>query len=201
MRLPRWSLPVLLLLVVGAGAPQAQDALRADAASMEEKLAAIVTRAELPAAANPSVQRTSFSDQEVNAYFRVRGPEFLPEGVVDPQLTIGDAGRVQARVTVDLDLALKPRERSWLDPLAYVGGKVDVVGLGTVHATNGRGVLQLESTTLGGVEIPKALLQELVTFFTSSEDHPRGFQLEEPFELPSAIRAVETAPGRATVVQ
>jgi len=175
--------------------------LRADASTMEEKLVAIVTRAELPVTPDSAVQRTSFTDREVNAYFDVRGPEFLPEGVVNPQVAIGEAGRVRARATVDLDLALKPQNRGWLDPLAYLGGKVEVVGLGTLHAANGRGVLRLESTTLGGVEIPKTVLQELVTFFTRSDDQPRGFQIEEPFELPSAIRSVETAPGRATVVQ
>jgi hypothetical protein len=51
------------------------------------------------------------------------------------------------------------------------------------------------------VAIPRAVLQEIITYYSRSEEHPRGFQLDEPFELPSAIRAVETAPGRATVVQ
>jgi hypothetical protein len=190
-------------LLAGVAAAPAQDvSVRADADVMQRKLVAIVTRGDLPPVpVGMPVQRTSFTDGEVNAYFRVYGPEFLPVGVVDPQVGIDAAGRVRARAVVDLDQALKPQERGWLDPLAWVTGKLPVVGIGTLHAANGRGVFRLESATLGGVTIPKAVLQEIITFYSRSEEYPRGFQLDEPFELPSAIRSVETAPGRATVVQ
>lgn len=198
----RWSVVVLSLFVIAATPLPAQNAsVRADADTMQRKLEVIVTRAELPPSPSRPAQRTSFTDREANAYFRVKGPEFLPEGVLNPQVAIGEGGRLRARATVDLDLALKPRQRGWLDPLAYVGGKVDIESIGTLHAANGRGVLRLEKTTLNGVEIPKSVLQELVTFFSRSDENPRGFQIEEPFELPSAIRAVQTAPGRAIVVQ
>jgi hypothetical protein len=202
MRVARWILAAVVLLA-GVTAVSAQDAAaRADAASMQRKLVAILTRAELPAApVRHPIQRTSFTEREVNAYFRVHGPDFLPPGVVNPRLAIDRAGRVRAQAIVDLDVALKPRERSWLDPLAWLSGKVEVVGVGTLQAANGRGVFRLETATLNGVAIPKAVMQELITYYSRSEEHPRGFQLDEPFQLPSAIRAVETAPGRATVVQ
>jgi hypothetical protein len=199
----RW-LPGALALVLacGAAAPAQDTAARTDAASMQRKLVAIVDRAEraAPAPAAPAL-RTSFTDREVNAYFRLHGPEFLPEGVIEPQVTIDRAGRVRARAIVDLDQALKPKERSWLDPLAWVGGKVEVTGAGVLAASNGRGVFTLETATLGGVTVPKTLLQELVTYYSKSPDMPGGFQLDQPFVLPSAIKAVETSPGRATIVQ
>ncbi|ODS54482.1 MAG: hypothetical protein ABS36_11330 [Acidobacteria bacterium SCN 69-37] len=192
-----------VVLLAGSAAAPAQDAAaRADAASMQRKIIAIVTRGELPASKVPMpIQRTSFTEREVNAYFRVNGPEFLPAGVVDPRVTIDRAGQVRARAIVDLDLALKPKERGWLDPLAYLGGKTEVTAVGTLEAASGRGVFRLANATLGGVTIPKAVLQEILAFYTRSEDYPRGFQLDEPFTLPSAIRSVETMPGRATVVQ
>ncbi len=202
MRLERWLIAGAVLLAGASVAPAQDAAARADAASMQRKLVAIVTRAELPASpAIHPVQRTSFTDREVNAYFRVHGPEFLPAGVVNPEVAIDPAGRVRAKAIVDLDKALKPSERSWLDPLAWVSGKVEVTGAGTLRAANGRGVFLLEAATLNGVDISPAVLQELVSYYSRSPEHPRGFVLHEPFELPSAIRAVETAAGRATVVQ
>jgi hypothetical protein len=202
MRVGRWVLTGALLLAGTTVAPAQDAAARADAASMQRKLIAIVTRAELPVSAvRHPIQRTSFTEREVNAYFRVHGSDFLPAGVGSPRLSIDRAGKVRAQAIVDLDEALKPQQRSWLDPLAWLSGKVEVIGVGTLHAANGRGVFRLETATLGGVTIPKAVLQEIVSYYTRSEEHPRGFQLDEPFELPSAIRAVETAPGRATVVQ
>ena len=201
MQVVHWALAGAVVLVGVSVAPAQDAAARAEAASMQRKLVAIVTRAELPASTvRHPIQRTSFTEREVNAYFRVHGPEFLPPGVVNPRITIDRAGGVRAHAVVDLDLALKPKERGWLDPLAYLGGKVEIVGAGTLHAANGRGVFRLDTATLGGVTIPKAVLQEIITSYSRSEEHPRGFQLDEPFELPSAIRAVVTAPGRATVV-
>lgn len=202
MHVVSWAVAGVVLLAGSSGAPAQDAAARADAASMQRKLTAIVTRGELPVAKAPlPVQRTSFTERELNAYFRVNGPEFLPTGVVNPQVTLDRAGEVRFNAIVDLDLALKPKERGWLDPLAYLGGKVEVAGAGALHAANGRGVFRLATATLGGVTIPKSVLQEIISFYSRSPEYPRGFQLDEPFQLPSAIRAVETAPGRATVVQ
>lgn len=172
-----------------------------DAARMLSKLVSIAERAEAPPAAAKTPLRTSFTDREVNAYFEKHGPAFLPEGVADPQVVIEDAGRVQARAIVDLDAALKPKERSWLDPLAWVGGKVEVTAAGTLQASAGRGQFALERATLGGVAIPNSLLQELVSYYSRSPENPKGFSLADPFELPARIREVQTRRGAATVVQ
>jgi len=203
MRLAPWALTAAVVLAGASVAPAQDAALRADAASMQRKLVSIVTRADLPVQSTKAlpVQRTAFTDREANAYFRIFGPEFLPEGVTDPQVAIDAAGRVRARAIVDLDQALKTKERSWLDPLAWVTGKLELAGVGTLRAVNGRGVFMLESTTLGGVAISNSVMQEIVSYYSRSPENPRGFVLGEQFELPSAIKAVETAPGRAVVVQ
>lgn len=192
-----------IALVACAGLAPAQDtAARAEAVSMQKKLVAIVGRGALPAPPKPPAPtRTSFTDREVNSYFRVFGPEFLPEGVMDPRVTIEPSGRVQARALVDLDQALKPQQRSWLDPLAWLSGKMEVAAVGTLQAANGMGVLTMQSATLNGITVPITVLQELVTYYSRSAENPTGFRFDRPFELPSAIRAVETAAGRATVVQ
>ena len=45
------------------------------------------------------------------------------------------------------------------------------------------------------------MLQEPVNYYTRTPDHPAGVNLDEPFDLPASIKAIETHRGAATVVQ
>jgi hypothetical protein len=189
------GLPALLL----TGASHAtQDRSTADADLMRKKLATIVARAEHKTAPRQSPLRTTFTDREANAYFKVDGPDFLPPGVMSPVVTIDQGGKVSARAMVDLDKALTP---SVFNPLSWFGGKTEITAMGTVRGENGKGHLQIERATLSGIAIPKSVLQQVVSFYTRSPEMPNGFNIDEPFELPSKIRSVETAKGQATVVQ
>ncbi len=179
----------------------AQDASQADAVRMEKKVSTIVLRGAQPKPKPPTPIRTGFTDREVNAYFKIKGPEFLPEGLLNPQVTIGDGGKLDARAIVDLDAALKTKQRSFFDPLSWLSGKTEVTATGTVRAAEGMGTLQLDNATLGGISIPKTLLQTLVSYYTRTPDAPQGFDIDKPFVLPAKIRAVETRRGEATVVQ
>lgn len=192
------GLGLALLCAIGAAA---QDPLRRDADGMLRKLEAIDARAKTPAAARRPPARTTITDREVNAYFKVYGPAFLPDGVVEPQVAIEDGGRVRAKSIVDLNAVRAAKPRGWLDPLAYVGGSVEVTAAGTLKTGEGRGQFALESATLGGVTVPKSLLQELVSYYSRSPDLPNGVNLDQPFELPARIRTVETGRGAATIVQ
>ena len=73
--------------------------------------------------------------------------------------------------------------------------------MGTVRGENGKGQLQIERATLSGISIPKSVLQQVVSYYTRSPEMPNGFNIDEPFALPSKIRSVETAKGQATVIQ
>src|SRR5690606_7589831 len=201
MRSLRLTLAVAVMCAAAGGALAQDAAARTEAGRVIDKLAAIIARGESAAPRPTAALRTTFTEREVNAYFRIHGPPFLLEGVIEPRLTFDRAGRVQARAIVDLDQALKPKERGWLDPLAWVGGKMEVMGTGTLQASNGLGVLTIDAVTLGGVAVPRTVLQELVSYYSRSPEQPAGFRLDQPFELPSAIRAVETTPGRAVIVQ
>jgi hypothetical protein len=44
-------------------------------------------------------------------------------------------------------------------------------------------------------------LQEIVSFFSRSEENPRGINIDEPFNLPAKIREVIVNSGEAIVVQ
>jgi hypothetical protein len=191
----RLVVPLLLATAVVVGG---QDTSKTDAAVMEKKLIVITERGAKPPKNAATPLRTALVDREVNAYFKVNGPEFLPAGLVNPEVTIDDGGRVRARATVDLDAAMKP---SLLNPLSWVGGKTEVTATGIVRGSNGMGTLQLEQATVAGLSIPKSILQELVSYYTRTPETPAGFDLDKPFLLPANIKSVETRRGQATVVQ
>jgi hypothetical protein len=188
--------------LAGSASLPAQDPLRADADSMQRKLMAIAARSELKPAQRPTPMRTTFTEREVNAYFKVNATDVVPTGIVNPQLSIDEGGRVRAKALVDLQAAVKPKERSWLDPLAWVPpGQIEVTAAGVIQAAEGKARVAIESATLGGVPVSKSVLQELVAYYSRTPEHPAGVNLDEPFELPANIRAVETRRGTATVVQ
>ncbi len=54
---------------------------------------------------------------------------------------------------------------------------------------------------MSGIPVPKAFLQELVSFYTRSADHPRGISIDDVFELPANIREIQVGQGSAIVVQ
>lgn len=178
-----------------------QELSRRDATSMEQKLVAIAARGSAAPSAKLPAMRTSFTEQEVNALFQYSQLVQMPAGVVNPRLTIADAGVLTGRAVVDLDAIRKSKERGMLDPLSYVTGSVEVTAIGTLKTANGQGTFDLQSATLGGVSIPKSLLQELVSYYSRTPETPNGFSLDKPFVLPAAIRTVETRRGTATVVQ
>ena len=52
-----------------------------------------------------------------------------------------------------------------------------------------------------GVSVPKAVLQELLTYYSKSPENPNGISMEAPFELPAGIREIRVGAGTSTVVQ
>jgi hypothetical protein len=168
---------------------------------MQAKLARIEAAAESPRASGAAPIRTTFEEREINAYFVHYGPDFLPPGVAAPRATLLPDGRIVARAMLDLDAVRRSRERSLLDPLAYLQGSLEVTAAGAVTGSDGRGIIRFESATVGGVAVPKTLAQELLWFYTRSPERPGGFQFDEPFDLPASIRSVSTERGAATVTQ
>ena len=190
------------LIASVAIAAEQQELTRSEAESMSRKLDAIVERGNVVAPASKAKPlSTSFTEREVNAFFKFMGPLFMPTGVTGTQLTIGSDGHVQSRAVVDLNAIRQAQPRGWLDPLAYLTGSMEVRASGRVRGANGKGVFQFESAYIANVPVSKSVLQELVTFYTRSPELPKGFNLDEPFDLPSNIRSVQTRVGAATVVQ
>lgn len=186
------------LLVSASLVSAASTWSRADADAFHSKLVQIATNG---LAEQPAAKRTTVLEREVNAYLSVHARSELPAGVVDPVISILPDGRLTGRATVDLDAVRNQKERGMLSPWALLRGTVPVEAIGTLRTSNGVGAFTLESATVGGVPVPKTLLQELVSYYSRSESQPDGVNFEAPFRLPSRIREIQTRQGQALVVQ
>lgn len=147
-------------------------------------------------------RRTALSETELNSWFAYHAQPLIPRGVADPKISIIGQGRLGAEAIVDLDAVAKQKATGGvLDPWSYVGGRVPVTVVGFLHTRDGVGQFQLESAEVSGVPVPKTLLQELVAYYSRTEDHPKGINMEAPFELPAGISRIEVGQGQAVVVQ
>lgn len=188
---------VLAALVVSTLA--AANVSRQQAAAFEKKLGQILLHAETGADA---ARHTEVSEGEVNSYLHFSAGDQLPVGVTEPTIGIQNNGRLNGRAIVDLDqVRRKKGTGGWLDPASYLTGRLPVTATGVLHTADGRGTFTLERAELSGVPIPKAFLQELVSFYTRTPDMPNGINIDDPFALPAEIRRIDVQPGRATIVQ
>ena len=192
---------VFLALAVAFVPVFAGDVSRQQADSFVKKVAIINQRAAAPATAAAS-HRTIVSENEVNSWFAYRGQELIPKGVTEPKVTIIGNGRVMGVATVDLDaVSKKNASGGTFDLWKLVGGRVPVAVTGVLQTKGGRGQFDLQNATLSGVPVPKALLQELVSYYSRTADHPDGVRLDESFALPARIQQIEVGQGQAVVVQ
>jgi hypothetical protein len=147
-------------------------------------------------------RRTPITEAELNSWFAFHGQPLVPEGIAEPAISMVGPGRVSGRAIVDLDVVAKKRAKGGvLDPWAYIGGKMPVSVTGLLHTKDGVGRFQLEGAEVSGVPVPKLVLQEVVAYYTRTEDHPSGVNMDDPFELPARIRQIEVGAGQAIVVQ
>jgi hypothetical protein len=193
---------VVSVVALFAFSAAAQESSRAALAARAcDKIDAIAAHDETSRRRRARPVLTSLSEAEINAYLDVYGPAFLPRGITDPEIRLGDNGRVRARATVDLNDVRRSRPRSWRDPLSYLTGSVEVVATGTVAADEGFGRAQLESATVAGVSIPRSVIDELLQFYTKTPERPDGFDLDTPFELPANIRGALVERETVTITQ
>jgi hypothetical protein len=147
--------------------------------------------------------KTPVSESEVNSWFAYRAQPLLPAGVSSPSLTIVGNGKVTGTVTVDLQQAAKARASNGTaaSPLTFLGGKVPITVTGVLRTQNGQGQFDLQSADVSGLPVPKPLLQQLVSYYSRTPEHPDGVRLDQPFALPANIREIQIGQGQAVVVQ
>jgi hypothetical protein len=191
---------VMAITCVAAMALAADSGIgtRADADALQTKLLQIATNG---LAQKPVSRKTPVTEREVNAFLRAHASESLPQGVIDPLVTILADGHLTARAMVDLDEVRNSKERGTFSPWTILRGRVPVEAAGLLRTENGVGAFTLDSATVGGVPVPKSVLQELVAYYSKSESQPEGLNFEAPFRLPARIREIRTTIGQALVVQ
>jgi len=195
----------LIVAAVVSAAPLVADApalTKQDADRFQAKLTKIVAFGNAkPAAKAPAPQSTSVTDAEVNSYLRFIATPQIPVGIVEPLLSALGDGRVSGRAIVDLDAVRKQKQRGWTDPLAYLSGQLPVTAAGRLTTKDGKGQFQLDSAEIKGVPIPKAVLQELLSYYSRTAENPAGIDMDAPFELPARIKEIRVGSGTSTVVQ
>jgi hypothetical protein len=174
-------------------------ASKRDAEALKQKVAAISAFGEQP---SKQSRRTMVSENEVNAYLTYEAQQQLPVGVVQPSIAIVGPGRLSGRAVVDLDAVRKAQNpTSLLDPRSYLTGHLPVTAIGMLTTSNGIGRFQLEQATVGGIPVPKIILQEIVSYYSRTPDNPSGIGLDDPFALPARIREIQVQRGQAVIVQ
>ena len=198
----RRALPVALIVAALAAGPFAQERIsKLEADRFQQKLTDIVQYGEVPPKKTRSARSLQITDAEVTAYLRYHATDDIPVGIVEPSLQALGDGRVSGRAIVDLDAVRKQKQRGWMDPMGYLSGRLPVTAAGRLTTKAGVGRFELESAEVSGVPVPKAMLQELLSFYSRTPEKPAGINMDDPFELPSRIREIRVARGAATVVQ
>lgn len=203
--LHRFGLIAILITALATSSAGAFFRLtKQDADRFNAKLTRIVDFGNKPAVktatAAPS-QTTQITDNEVNAYFRYNAKDKIPVGIVDPTINAVGDSRLTGRATVDLDAVRTQKQRGWLDPMAYLTGRLPITASGTLTTQSGIGKFNLESAEISGVSIPKSVLQELLSYYSRTKENPAGINMDDPFELPSRIREIRVSQAQATIVQ
>ena len=172
---------------------------RRDSESLKQKVAVINAEAERPTRQG---RRTTVTESEVNSYLAFDAGSQIPAGVVEPSVTILGGGRLSGRAVVDLDAVRKSKNAtSFWDPMSYLTGRLPVTATGTLKTSNGTGQFVLETAAIGGVPIPKLVLQEIVSYYSRTPSNPAGIGLDDRFALPARIREIQVERGQAIIIQ
>src|SRR5262249_27510428 len=93
------------------------------------------------------------------------------------------------------------KDRGMLSPWALLRGTVPVEATGILRTENGVAAFTLEGATVRGVPVPKAVLQELVSYYSQGPNAKDGVNFEAPFRLPAHIGECHAVMGGATAGQ
>lgn len=183
-----------------AAAPHAQvGPSKREAQTFKQKVATINALGQKP---SKQLRRTTVSEAELNAYLVHDAQPDFPAGVVDPWVDMVGPGRLTGRAVVDLNAVRKAQNpTSLFDPRSYLMGQLPVTATGVLTTADGMGRFQLESATVGGIPVPKTILQEIVSYYSRTPQTPSGVSLDDPFPLPARIREVQVQPDQAIIVQ
>jgi len=193
------TLSSIVVLIAAISALQAAAMSRQQADAFARKVVEIHDHGSL---AKRRAKRTTISEAELNSWFTYRAQPLLPTGLTQPKITIVGNGKLLGSATIDLNAIGKQRSTGGtFDVWSFLGGKLPISLTGVLHTKDGKGRFELHAADVSGVPLPKTLLQELLSYYTRSEERPQGYRLEDPFDLPANIRQIDVGQGQAVVVQ
>ncbi|MBI2834616.1 MAG: hypothetical protein HYX76_09360 [Acidobacteria bacterium] len=195
----RFLLAFSLILAAGVHLAAERVLTRGAATRFQRKLQTVVRNSETRAGGPRLIPVT---ESEVNSYLSFLAGDQIPVGLTEPYIRIVGNRRLAGRAIVDLDtVRRKQSSGSWLDIRSYLTGQLPVTASGRLHTKNGVGRFELESAAISGIPVSKTLMQELLTFYSRTPEHPQGVSLDDPFKLPAQIREIRVGKGQAVIVQ
>jgi hypothetical protein len=185
---------LLIVTFTGVTAPQSKPSpTSAAVANMERKLQHIDANG---AAAHPDQTPTEITQEEANSYIAAGGVQ-LPSGVQSVKFQ-GEPGMVTANTRVDFD-QLKAGKRSSNPLLGVFSGIHDVVVQAHAHGSGGQGIVNVDSVSLDGVEIPRFVLQLFVEKYLQPKYPNIG--LDSRFALPDRIDTATVGRHKLIITQ
>ncbi|MGH9529397.1 MAG: hypothetical protein ACRD2S_05690 [Terriglobales bacterium] len=194
----KWKAAVLLAASLAVFFPKPDRAIAGPsqnvaAARAETKLQHIEKNSEL---ARPDRAPTELTDNEINAYFAA-GKVELPAGV-QSVIFREQPGVVTASCRVDFD-QVEAGRRSANPLLSLFSGIHDVVIEANARGTAGQGLVEVQSVSLDGVEIPRFVLELFVEKFLQPKYPNVG--LDSRFPLPQRIDTAVVGMQKLTISQ
>jgi len=144
----------------------------------------------------PSPITTTMTEDEINAYL-ASGAVRLPNGVKSARLS-GQAGVIKATMSVYFYQITASRRSS--NPLLGMFSGVHNVDAGAHGSgTGGQGLVNIDTVSLDGVEVPQMMLELFVNRYIKPKYPNLG--LENRFALPDKIDTATVGNHELTVVQ
>jgi hypothetical protein len=194
----RWS-AAATLAIAALVTVEAATVSRQNAEVFSKKVTVIRQNGET---GKPVGRKTAVTQDELNSWFTYSATPHLPSGVTQPQITIVGGGRVAGQAIVDLEALAKRRASGGtFDPWSLVGGRVPVNVTGILHTRDGKARFDVQSADISGLPVSPSLLQELVSFYSRTPEHPQGVRIDDTFSLPAQIREIQVGQGQAVIVQ
>ena len=162
-------------------------------ASAESKLQHLQNNGEQ---ANPDPAPTEFSEQEINAFFASGNVE-LPAGVQSVILQ-EQPGVVVGTSRVDFD-QVKTGKNSYNPLLSVFSGLHDVVVKAHARGEHGQGLVQVDSVSIDGVEVPRFVLELFVEKYLAPKYPNIG--IDSRFALPARVDAAIVGLHKVTLTQ
>ena len=185
--------PLLVIMTCIAIFAMAADSSQDGVSRTEIKLHHIENNA---SHAPPDQTPTEFTEQEINAYF-APGKVKLPPGVQSVTF-LAQSGILTASCNVDFD-QVKAGRRSANPLLSLFSGVHDVVVVAQARGSGGQGLVEVQSVSVDGVEIPRFVLELFVEKYLQPKYPNVG--LESRFTLPDKIDTAITGEHKLTVTQ